>query len=158
MGRMQSAASDPKAEVTKRVLLIDISPCFRHDPVPGGISNSDFLHRRAQAAQRPARWRAYVAVAWLLIQVAQTVFPAFGFGETALRVVIVVLAIGLLPVLVFAWAFELTPEGLKRESEIDRSQSVISAHRQEARSRDHGGAGARARLLRLRQVRAVPAT
>jgi TolB-like protein len=35
-----------------------------------------------------------------------------------------VLAIGLLPVLVFAWAFELTPEGLKRESEIDRSQSI----------------------------------
>lgn len=67
---------------------------------------------------------AYVAIAWLLIQVSQTVFSAFGFGETALRVVIVVLATGLLPVLVFAWAFELTPEGLKRESEIDRSQHV----------------------------------
>src|SRR5687767_822315 len=56
---------------------------------------------------------AYAAVAWLLIQVAQTIFTAFGFGETALRVVILVLAIGFLPVLVFAWAFEWTPEGLK---------------------------------------------
>ena len=67
---------------------------------------------------------AYLAVAWLLIQVAQTVLPAFGFGATAVRIVIVVLVIGLLPVLVFAWAFEITSEGLKRESEVDRSQSI----------------------------------
>jgi adenylate cyclase len=67
---------------------------------------------------------AYLAVAWLLIQVAQAVFPAFGLGATTVRVVIVVLAIGLLPVLVFAWAFEITPEGLKRESEVDRNQSI----------------------------------
>ena len=67
---------------------------------------------------------AYVAVAWLLIQVAQTLFPVFGLGATAVRIVVVVLAIGLLPALIFAWAFELTPEGLKRESEVDRSQSI----------------------------------
>jgi adenylate cyclase len=67
---------------------------------------------------------AYLAVAWLLIQVAQTLLPAFGVGGAALRIVIVVLAIGLVPLLVFAWAFELTPEGLKRESEVDRSQSI----------------------------------
>ena len=59
-----------------------------------------------------------------MIQVAQTVFPAFGLGATAVRLVIVVLVIGLLPVLIFAWAFEITPEGLKRESEVDRSQSI----------------------------------
>jgi TolB-like protein/lipoprotein NlpI len=67
---------------------------------------------------------AYLAVAWLLIQVAQTVFPAFGLGATTVRLVIVVLVIGLLPVLIFAWAFEITPEGLKRESEVDRSESI----------------------------------
>ena len=67
---------------------------------------------------------AYLAVAWLLIQVAQTVFPAFGLGATTVRLVIVVLVIGLLPALIFAWAFEITPEGLKRESEVDRSQSI----------------------------------
>ena len=66
----------------------------------------------------------YVAGAWLLIQVAQTLFPLFGFGETVLRVVVVALAIGLLPILIFAWAFELTPEGLKREGDVDRSQSI----------------------------------
>ena len=60
----------------------------------------------------------------MLIQVTQTLFPAFGLGATPFAVVIVVLAIGLLPALIFAWAFEFTPEGLKRESEVDRSQSI----------------------------------
>ena len=67
---------------------------------------------------------AYGAVAWLLIQVTQTLFPVFGLGATAVRSVVVVLAVGLLPALIFAWAFEFTPEGLKRESEVDRSQSI----------------------------------
>ena len=67
---------------------------------------------------------AYLAVAWLLIQVAQTLFPVFGLGATAIRSVVVVLIVGLLPALIFAWAFEITPEGLKRESEVDRSQSI----------------------------------
>ena len=67
---------------------------------------------------------AYLAVAWLVIQVVQAVFPAFGLAADAVRVVIVVLAIGLLPALIVAWAFELTPDGLKRESEVDRSQSI----------------------------------
>jgi len=67
---------------------------------------------------------AYVVAAWLLIQVAETIFPLFGYGDTPARIVVVVLAIGLIPALIFAWAFELTPEGLKKESEVDRSQSV----------------------------------
>ena len=67
---------------------------------------------------------AYVVVAWLLIQVAETIFPLFGFDETPARIVVIVLAIGLVPALVFAWAFELTPEGLKKESKVDRSESI----------------------------------
>ncbi|NNE05296.1 MAG: hypothetical protein HKN15_06195 [Xanthomonadales bacterium] len=67
---------------------------------------------------------AYVVGAWLLIQVAETIFPLFGFGDTPARIVVIVLAIGFIPALIFAWAFELTPEGLKKESEVDRSQSI----------------------------------
>jgi len=67
---------------------------------------------------------AYVVAAWLLIQVAETIFPLFGYGDGPARIVVVVLAIGFLPVLIFAWAFELTPEGLKKESEVDRSESI----------------------------------
>jgi TolB-like protein/Tfp pilus assembly protein PilF len=67
---------------------------------------------------------AYVVAAWLLIQVAETIFPLFGYGGTPARIVVLVLAVGFIPALIFAWAFELTPEGLKKESEVDRSQSI----------------------------------
>jgi TolB-like protein len=67
---------------------------------------------------------AYVVTSWLVIQVVETIFPAFGFGAVAVRIATIVLAIGLVPVLVFAWAFELTPEGLKKEKDVDRSQSI----------------------------------
>jgi len=65
-----------------------------------------------------------VVVAWLLIQVTETIFPLFGFDDTPARIVVIVLAIGFFPALIFAWAFELTPEGLKKESEVDRTQSL----------------------------------
>ncbi len=67
---------------------------------------------------------AYVVVAWLLIQVAETIFPLFGYGDTPARTVVVILAIGLVPVLVLAWVFELTPEGIKKEKDIDRTRSI----------------------------------
>jgi len=68
---------------------------------------------------------AYVVVAWLLIQVAGTVFPVFGLGDSAVRLVIIILSIGFVPAVVAAWAFELTPGGLVRESDIDRSSPVF---------------------------------
>jgi len=67
---------------------------------------------------------AYVVASWLVIQVVETIFPAFGFGEAAVRIATISLAIGLIPVLIFAWAFELTPEGLKKEKDVDRAQSI----------------------------------
>ena len=67
---------------------------------------------------------AYVVAAWLVIQVVETILPAFGFGSAAVRAIVIVLAILFIPVLVFAWAFELTPDGLKRDHEVDRSQSI----------------------------------
>ncbi len=67
---------------------------------------------------------AYVVAAWLVIQVVETIFPAFGVGDAAVRIVTIVFGIGLVPVLIFSWAFEMTPEGLKKESEVDRTQSI----------------------------------
>ena len=66
---------------------------------------------------------AYLAGGWLLIQIVETIFPAFGLGDFAVRMTVIVFAIGLIPILIIAWAFELTPEGLKKESDVDRSQS-----------------------------------
>ena len=57
---------------------------------------------------------AYIIVAWLIIQVAETLFPLFGFGDRPARIVVIVLAIGFVPVLIISWAFELTPDGRKR--------------------------------------------
>jgi len=71
---------------------------------------------------------AYIVAAWLIIQVVETIFPAFGFGDSAVRIVVIVLAIGIVPVAVFSWLFELTPEGLKLESAVDHT-GPEAAHR-----------------------------
>ncbi|MCB1553542.1 MAG: hypothetical protein KDJ14_07000 [Xanthomonadales bacterium] len=68
----------------------------------------------------------YVVSAWLIVQVAETLLPAFEIPNWVLRAIIIVLALGFIPTLIFSWVFELTPEGLKRESEIDRAQSVTA--------------------------------
>ena len=66
----------------------------------------------------------YLVGAWLVVQVAQTVLPAFDVPSFVLRALITLLAVGFLPALVFSWIFELTPEGLKRESEITPTESM----------------------------------
>ena len=65
-----------------------------------------------------------MVVAWLVAQVLQLVFESFGTPAWAIKSVLVLLATGLPFALFFAWAFELTPEGLKKEKDVDRSQSV----------------------------------
>ncbi|NCF15270.1 MAG: hypothetical protein GWP62_08175 [Gammaproteobacteria bacterium] len=62
---------------------------------------------------------AYVVAAWLIVQVAETTFEAFELGPDALRLVIIVLAIGFLPTVIAAWVFEWTPDGLKRDKDLD---------------------------------------
>ena len=67
---------------------------------------------------------AYTVGAWLLAQIADLVLDVIGAPDIVLRSVVAVLALGLLPAVVFAWVFEMTPEGIKRESEVDRAQST----------------------------------
>ena len=67
---------------------------------------------------------AYVIAAWLIIQVLEIVLESFGSPAWVMKTVLVVLAAGLPFALIFAWAFELTPEGLKREKDVDRTQSI----------------------------------
>jgi len=63
---------------------------------------------------------AYAIVAWLLIQVATQVFPFFEIPNWAVQLVVLVMVIGFPIALVLSWAFEITPEGIKREEEVDR--------------------------------------
>ena len=57
---------------------------------------------------------AYGVVAWLLMQIASQIFPFFEIPDWAVRLVVLLLIIGFPIALILAWAFELTPEGIKR--------------------------------------------
>ena len=67
---------------------------------------------------------AYAVAAWLLIQIADTTFPLFGFDQRPARVVVILLVIGFVPALILAWAFEVTPAGLQREEDVDHSLAI----------------------------------
>ena len=62
---------------------------------------------------------AYAVVAWLLVQIATQVFPFFEIPNWAVRLIVLLIVIGFPIALVIAWAFELTPEGLKRTEDVD---------------------------------------
>src|SRR5438094_1685949 len=66
----------------------------------------------------------YLVGAWLLTQVASTVLPMFGAPDWLPRSIVVLLVIGFIPALVFSWAFELTPQGLKRDEDVPPGQSI----------------------------------
>jgi TolB-like protein len=68
---------------------------------------------------------AYAITAWLLIQVSDILLESIGAPPWIMQTMFVVLGVGFVITLFFAWAFELTPEGVKRESEVDRSQSIV---------------------------------
>jgi len=67
---------------------------------------------------------AYIVIAWILAQVAEFAFENFGAPDWVLKTIVVILLLGLPLALFFAWAFELTPDGLKREAEVDRETSI----------------------------------
>jgi TolB-like protein/tetratricopeptide (TPR) repeat protein len=66
----------------------------------------------------------YLVGAWLLVQVAGTVLPMFGAPAWVPRTVVIVLAIGFIPALAFAWVFELTPSGLRKDAEVNPAESI----------------------------------
>ena len=67
---------------------------------------------------------AYAVVAWLLIQIATQVFPFFEIPSWAVRLVVVLLILGFPVALILSWVFEITPEGIKRETEVEPGRSI----------------------------------
>ena len=67
---------------------------------------------------------AYRVVAWLLIQIATQVFPFFEIPNWAVRLVVLLLVVGFPVALILAWAFELTPEGIRRTEEAAPNESI----------------------------------
>ena len=72
---------------------------------------------------------AYVVSAWLLAQVADLVLDNIDAPAWVMQTILLVLVLGLAPTVFFSWAYEVTPEGIKRESEVDRSQSITHVTR-----------------------------
>jgi len=67
---------------------------------------------------------AYVVMAWLIAQGVDVFLENFGAPEWVIKTILLLLIAGLPVALFFAWAFELTPEGIKKEKDVDRSQSI----------------------------------
>jgi len=74
---------------------------------------------------------AYAIVAWLILQVADIVLENIGAPAWVMQTLMLLLGLGFFIAAIFAWAYEVTPEGIKRESEIDRSQSItgVTGHK-----------------------------
>jgi TolB-like protein len=67
---------------------------------------------------------AYGVVSWVLLQIVDVISPIFELPLWAPKLIFLIIIIGLVPALIFAWAFEITPEGIKKESDVDRSGSI----------------------------------
>ncbi len=85
-------------------------------------SNSFFAELKRRNVYRVSI--AYGIAAWLLLQVIDIVVPLMDIPEWIPKFVLLLLAVGLPIALIFAWAYEMTPEGLKREKDVDRSESI----------------------------------
>lgn len=60
----------------------------------------------------------YIVAAWVLIRVAETLLPVFDVPDAAIRIIVLILALGFPLALVFSWVFEMTPEGLKHDRDV----------------------------------------
>src|SRR2546421_6211089 len=67
---------------------------------------------------------AYAVIAWLLIQAASILFPTFEAPPWVMKAFVVILAVGFVVALVIAWAFEMTPEGMKRTEDVRPDEKI----------------------------------
>ena len=72
---------------------------------------------------------AYLVVGWLLTEVLTTILPTLGSPEWIARAVILIFAFGFIPTVIFSWFFEVTPDGIKRDHEVDHGDPENAAAR-----------------------------
>jgi TolB-like protein/Tfp pilus assembly protein PilF len=70
---------------------------------------------------------AYGVAAWVILQIVDVITPILQLPEWVPKLIFLLLAVGLVPVLMFSWVYELTPEGIRRESEIDPDATIRGA-------------------------------
>ena len=66
----------------------------------------------------------YLVGSWLIVQVTGTLLPVFDAPSWVLKTLVGLLAVGLVPALIFSWVFELTPDGIKRDAEVEPNRTV----------------------------------
>ena len=69
---------------------------------------------------------AYAVAAWIIIEAGSVLLPTFGASESAFKIYVIIVIAGLIASLVLAWVFEVTPEGVKLEKNVDRSKSITT--------------------------------
>ena len=69
---------------------------------------------------------AYAVLSWLVLQVADVLLDALELPANYSKLIVVLLVLGFIPAMVFSWVYELTPEGIKRESEVSRDESITA--------------------------------
>jgi hypothetical protein len=100
---------------------------------------------------------AYAVVAWLLIQLASILFPTFEAPGWVMKVFVAVVALGFPLALIFAWAFELTPDGIKRTEDVAPNESITPRTSRKLVAGIALGAAAAAALLLWQLFRTTPA-
>src|SRR5437870_3423382 len=94
------------------------------DPPPPSLRRGEQFFAELKRRNVVRMAGLYLVAAWLLVQVGGTVLPMFGAPDWFPRSIVILLAIGFVPALIFSWVFELTPEGLKRDQDVSPGQSI----------------------------------
>src|SRR5205085_5750012 len=92
---------------------------------------------------------AYAVVSWLLIQASSIFLPAFDAPSWMMKIFIIVIIFGFPVALIFSWAFEMTPEGIKLESEIEPNKSITRRTGRKIVALTNRACGRRGRALRV---------
>lgn len=68
----------------------------------------------------------YLVIAWLLIQIGNVLFTTLELDTSANKLLFAILILGFIPALLFSWAYEITPEGIKHEKDLERNESYTN--------------------------------
>ena len=118
IARTQGRPQNAKSTVSAR----HASPAAQPVAVQS-VSSSFFAELKRRNVYRAAAF--YAAASWLLVQVATQVFPFFDIPNWSVRMIVVAAIVGFPFAMLFSWFFELTPQGIKRESAIEPADSIV---------------------------------
>ena len=118
IARTQGRPQNAKSTVSARHAFRTVAPVAVQS-----VSSSFFAELKRRNVYRAAAF--YAAASWLLVQIATQVFPFFDIPNWSVRLIVVAAIVGFPFALLFSWFYELTPQGIKRESDIAPDDSIV---------------------------------